>query len=106
MVTHVRCAFWQSDASLAVGLASFSEGQIPAAALAMYLTLEACVYWRRIAGNPLRRHHGRRCFAGAGKPADARDAFSGGFLAGEIKTSRKERNSFIDALPYGSGKRP
>lgn len=63
-------------ASLAVGLASFSEGQIPAAALAMYLTLEHAYIGGGIAGNPLRRHHGRRCFAGAGKPADARDAFS------------------------------
>lgn len=76
-------------ASLAVGLASFSGGQIPAAAMAMYLTLEHAY----IGGAPqailCAGIMGGVVSLAQGNPQTLAMLLVGGFLAGEIKTSRK-----------------
>ena len=76
-------------ASLAVGLASFSGGQILAAAMAMYLTLEHAY----IGGAPqailCAGIMGGVVSLAQGNPQTLAMLLAGGFLAGEIKTSRK-----------------
>ena len=76
-------------ASLAVGLASFSGGQILAAAMAMYLTLEHAY----IGGAPqailCAGIMGGVVSLAQGNPQTLAMLLAGGVLAGEIKTSRK-----------------
>lgn len=76
-------------ASLAVGLASFSEGQIPAAALSMYLTLEHAYIGGASQAILCAGIMGGVVSLAQGSPQTLAMLLAGGFLAGEIKTSRK-----------------
>ncbi|MEE0299138.1 MAG: hypothetical protein UD963_07600, partial [Christensenellales bacterium] len=76
-------------ASLAVGLASVSGGQIPAAALAMYLTLEHAYIGGASQAILCAGIMGGVVSLAQGSPQTLAMLLAGGFLAGEIKTSRK-----------------